>query len=55
MCNGPYVFRIKESEISYVLVKIIYEKGKVIYYNEQIVDKPSDLSEEFKEKLKEYQ
>jgi hypothetical protein len=55
MRNGPYVYRIKESEKSYVLVKIIYEKGKVIYYNEEIVDKKSNLSEEFKEKLKEYE
>lgn len=55
MRNGPYVFRINENEKSYILHTIIYEKGKIIYENKQIVDKPSDLSEEFKEKLKEYQ
>jgi hypothetical protein len=55
MFDGPYVFRIKESEISYILVTIIYQKGKIIYHNKQIVDKPSNLSEEFKEKLKEHQ
>ncbi len=55
MRHGPYVIRTKETEISYVLVTIIYDKGKLISYSEQIVDKKSNLSEEFKEKLKEYE
>ena len=55
MGHGSYVYRINETKISYILHTIIYEKGKVIYENKQIVDKPSDLSEEFKQKLKEYQ
>ena len=45
MRDGPYVIRTKETKIFYVLVTIIYHKGKLISYSEQIVDKKSTLSE----------
>ena len=55
MLHGIYK-RIKNvTTKSYIVVIEHYSYGKLIYYNEVIVDKKSNLSEEFKQKLKEYQ
>ncbi len=55
MLQGIYK-RIKNvTTKSYTIIIEHYSYGYLIYYNEVIVDKKSNLSEEFKEKLKEYQ
>ena len=55
MLDGIYFDPIDESETYSIVRKTIYKSGVKVYENIIIVDKKSDLSEEFKEKLKEHQ
>jgi hypothetical protein len=55
MLDGIYVKTLFRGSTFKIERKIVYISGVKIYDNTYIVDLKSDLSEEFKEKLKEHQ
>ena len=55
MLDGPYTRIIEETTSYRIILLSIYKSGVIIFENLIYVDLKSNLSEEFKEKLKEYQ
>jgi hypothetical protein len=55
MLDGIYVETEFETDTYRIVRRTEYKSGLIVYQNYFIVDKPSNLSEEFKEKLKEYE
>ena len=55
MKDGRFEIILDETVSTRTILVVIYNLGKIVYYNISIVDLKSDLSEEFKEKLKEHQ
>ena len=55
MLDGIYVETELETDTYRIVKRTEYKSGIIVYQNYFIIDKPSNLSEEFKQKLKEYQ